>query len=552
MTDPLAAPQQNSESAGPATVVASTAPAVPLALVWRGAPLAVVVVRADGVVTHANPAAQRLLVENLAGLVGHDWWELLAARGASSEALGALRCAKPGDAAVELPMAAHGGSNLWVAWTRAEGQGEPAADPVVYFGQDVQRQVEAVAGLKQVRDAAQASSRVKSDFLANMSHEIRTPMTAILGYADLLVNEEGLDRAPPHRREALQAMQRNCEHLLTVVNDILDLSKIEAGRLEISPVTCSPAQIVHDVQLRFQVRAQAKGLTLHVDCSLALTRLVKTDPTRLRQILFNLVGNAIKFTHHGGVAVRLRETAGLPGQVRLQFDVQDTGIGMAPEAVERLFRPYSQADSSTSRRYGGTGLGLAISKHLANLLGGDITVASRPDHGSTFTVTVLADQAEESIAQPHTKAAPAVSFPLECDAADATGPPLAGLRLLLAEDGPDNQRLITYILTKAGAQVTLAENGREAVDAILGPGRSAGPFDVVLMDMQMPILDGYTATGQLRGAGYAQPIIALTAHSMASDRNRCLEAGCDDYFTKPIDRHKLIALVAEHAAKAAR
>ena len=397
--------------------------------------------------------------------------------------------------------------------------------------------------LEESSQAAEAANRSKSEFLANMSHEIRTPMTAILGFSDVLLGnleeEENLSAAA--------TIKRNGQYLLELINDILDLSKIEAGKLEVERIACSPSDVVGDVASLMRVRSEAKGLPLEIEYVGAVPETIQCDPTRLRQILINLVGNAIKFTETGSVRLVSRLVQGTARPSSLQLDVIDTGIGMTQEQAAKLFQPFTQADSSTARKYGGTGLGLTISKRLAEMLGGDITISSSAGKGSTFSVTVetgpldgvpMLENGTEAIAESKRKAkasaAPAVK--LDC-------------RILLAEDGPDNQRLISFVLKKAGADVTLAENGQIAHDKALAAREAAEPFDVILMDMQMPVMDGYTATGKLREADYTGPIVALTANAMADDDEKCREAGCDGYAAKPIDRAKLLATIAQYAGK---
>ncbi len=402
--------------------------------------------------------------------------------------------------------------------------------------------------LEEFNAMAQSANRAKSEFLANMSHEIRTPMTAILGFADMLLGEPGLDRAPPERVDALRTIQRNGKYLLELINDILDLSKIEAGKLEVERAACRPAQVLADVIALMQVRADAKNLPLRLEYEGPIPESIESDPLRLRQIFINLVGNAVKFTEAGSVRVvaRLLRRPGEPDV--FQVDVVDTGIGLSPEQQARLFQPFSQADSSTTRKYGGTGLGLAISKRLAEMLGGGIAVHSEPGQGSTFRVTVSAgDLPGVRMLEPGKEAA-APDAPAQ-DAPDAaTLRP--GARILLAEDGPDNQRLLAFLLKKAGAEVTVVENGQLAVDAAVAAHDTGSPFDLILMDMQMPVLDGYAATRHLRDRSYPGPIVALTANAMADDRRKCLEAGCNDYLSKPVDRKELLAVVRRWAAGA--
>ncbi|MEP0846694.1 MAG: PAS domain S-box protein [Phycisphaerae bacterium] len=419
-----------------------------------------------------------------------------------------------------------------------------------------QQLAEAIAQAHELAEKAEAASRAKSEFLANMSHEIRTPMTAILGYADLLLEDADLQRAPERRIDTIRTIHNNGQHLLQVINDILDISKIEAGRLEVERVRTSPAQLVADVQSLMKVRAAAKSLDLSVEFDGPLPEAVETDPTRLKQILVNLVGNAIKFTDVGRVRLitRYLDPAGAspapraPGarapHPKLQFEIVDTGIGMTPEQIGNLFRPFMQADTSMTRKYGGTGLGLSISKRLAEMLGGTITVNSQPGAGSTFVVTVSAGSLE-GVALHHN---PRELLTLQHVSVrdDRATPATLACRILLAEDGPDNRRLISHVLRKRGAHVTVVEDGNLAVHAALAAQHTSEPFHIILMDMQMPVMDGYEATALLRAKGYRGPIIALTAHAMESDRAKCLAAGCDDYASKPIDTAALVRMISRH------
>ena len=410
----------------------------------------------------------------------------------------------------------------------------------------LQKQVKArTTELERALIAAEAASRAKTEFLANMSHEIRTPMTAILGYTDLMFDP---DQSASDRIDCMQTIRRNGQHLLTVINDILDISKIEAGQMSVERIVCSPVQIVAEAASVMRGRAKEKGLDFEVQFEGEIPKTVLCDPTRLRQILVNLAGNAVKFTEVGGVRIRCRlEHGGAASESHLLFEVIDTGIGMSEEQIGRLFRPFTQADTSMTRKFGGTGLGLAISRRLAQLLGGDISVRCAPGQGCTFTLSVATgplDGVEMLLNPTEALATPeAVSSAKQPAGADGGAESVASARLLLAEDGPDNQRLIGFILRKAGYEVVVAENGRIAVERALAEQATGRPFDVILMDMQMPELDGYGAAAKLRAGGYNRPIIALTAHAMVGDCEKCLAAGCDDYATKPIDRAKLIALV---------
>jgi len=405
------------------------------------------------------------------------------------------------------------------------------------------------ARMRQERQFAEAASAAKADFLANMSHDIRVPMTAILGFADLLYTEGDIDQAPPERVRAVEAIQRNGRYLLELVNDILDISKVEAGKLDVAPVRCSPCQIVADVASLMRVRATKKGLHVDVGFEGPIPQTIHTDPTRLRQILVNLISNAVKFTATGRVRVGVRLQQDGP-EPNLIVEVSDTGIGMSEEQLARVFQPYSQAVPYTDREYGGTGLGLAISKRLAEMLGGNVSVTSRPGHGSTFRLSVAAGSLEGVTLLENLTEAALEAERTEQEQAARQSP--LDCRLLLAEDGPDNQRLISFVLRKAGADVVIADQGETAVELALAAESEGKPFDVVLMDMQMPVMDGYTAARTLRNAGYTRPIMALTAHAMTKDRQKCLDAGCDDYATKPIDRAKLLGMVARHVASTSR
>ncbi len=391
----------------------------------------------------------------------------------------------------------------------------------------------------EARRIAESANRAKSQFLANMSHEIRTPMTAILGYAELLLDST---LAETERKDTYAIIKRSGEHLLSVLSDILDLSKIEAGSVTVERLSCSPIEIADDVINLHRAKAGAKGLALSWRIDGLVPERIITDPTRLRQILINLVGNAVKFTEAGHVELTLRLIEG-ERQPAMEFTVADTGIGLSDEQMATLFTPFVQADSSTTRRYGGTGLGLVISKRMAELLGGSIDVACRPGQGCTFIATIATGPIAHVLRVDGLQRAQRSA---SSGVPDDSRPPLEGVRILLAEDGPDNQRLISLRLRKAGANVTLACNGRDAIHLV----QDGEPFDVILMDMQMPDVDGYEATRRLRAAGNSTPIIALTAHSLAGDRETCLAVGCDDYATKPIDFPGLIALCAAWTAEA--
>ena len=407
--------------------------------------------------------------------------------------------------------------------------------------------VRSMQSLEEEREKAELATRSKSEFLANMSHEIRSPLTAIMGFAELLLDPS---TPPDERRAHLQTIHRNGAHLLALINDILDLSKVEAGRLEVERLDCAPVEILEDVRALMAGKLREKKLVLGIDYETRIPRRIFTDAVRLRQILVNLIGNAIKFTEFGGIRVAVGfQPASEARGPRLYLRVSDTGIGMTPEQLARLFRPFVQADASTTRRFGGTGLGLSIARRLAQLLGGDIRAESQAGKGSSFTVEIETGTVDES--ELHD---PRADRGLARGAAPSTPAalPLArldGMQVLLAEDGRDNQRLISLVLQRAGAGVVLAENGRQACDHALEAQHGAHPFDVILMDMQMPELDGWSAAALLRSVGYDGPIVALTANTMDGDRERCLAAGCDDFASKPIDKPVLLATLARWRGK---
>ncbi len=384
--------------------------------------------------------------------------------------------------------------------------------------------------------AAEAAGQAKLEFLANMSHEIRTPLTAILGFAELLQDSS---ITPAERAEHVEIIARSGDHLLSIVNNVLDVSKLAAGQVIIESLPTDLPAILSDVASALRVGAAQKGLRLELSYDGPCPQEIRTDPLRLRQILLNLVSNAIKFTDRGTVQIRVRTVKAADGTSRLRLAVADSGIGMTAAQVGALFRPFVQADSSTSRRYGGTGLGLSISRQLAVLMGGDITVASEEGRGTTFTVDLpigVTDGAKTLLSASE-------AMVVESPGCAEERPSLRG-HILLVEDAIQNQRLLTTILRRAGADVTLASDGDAAIELALGSRAAGRPFDLILMDMQMPIVDGYAATRQLRAAGWSGPIVALTAHSMQGDRERCVAEGCDGYETKPVRAARLVATCA--------
>ena len=461
--------------------------------------------------------------------------------------------------------------------------------------------------LKDAKETAESANRTKSEFLANMSHEIRTPMTAILGFTDLLKDSF---HSPQDVQEYVHVIQRNGKHLLNVINDILDISKIEAGKMELEWADCEVESLVDQSTELMAVNAESKGLSLSIRYLGPIPRTIWTDAVRVRQTLMNLLGNAIKFTKTGGVSIAVRmatteeerrlceereddeEDDRFPRNHRhIVFEIIDTGIGIQSAKQKEVFDTFSQANTTSSRQFGGTGLGLSISQRLARLLGGNITLESKYRSGSTFRVFLTTgslegvamiepesrevvatdgivrlergkpvrdpDQAEDESAwrceergwlPPEKRIPSRITSPTPVSETPSPSPPsdavLAGKRILLVEDGVDNQRLISFFLKKSGAEVTVANHGEEGIREYHRSDNEGTPFDLILMDMQMPVCDGYRATTQLREGGCGLPIIALTAHAMEGDRRRCLEAGCDQYLSKPLKREELFEAIS--------
>jgi len=395
---------------------------------------------------------------------------------------------------------------------------------------DVTQRHEAESSLRDARALAETANRSKSEFLANMSHEIRTPMTSILGYVDLLRE----DAVSGTSRDYIETIRRNGYYLLDIINDILDLSKIEAGRVELVAEVFSPLRLVEDVRSIMSVRAAENQIGFEVACGERVPGTVCADQKRLKQILINLVGNAIKFTDQGTVTLSASYEQSTN---RLSFEVADTGIGMTERQLKRLFQPFTQVDASESRKHEGTGLGLAISQRLANMMGGEITVESESGIGSRFTASIDAGEVTDSqtpssgeLERDHSAPHPNDSSPLACS-------------VLVVDDRRDVRFLATRMLTTAGATIHEAEDGQEAVEQVQEMLRNDRLVDLILLDMQMPRLDGYRTAEQLRRIGYSGPIVALTADAMQGDMTRCIECGCNDYLSKPIDRAALLSCV---------
>lgn len=394
--------------------------------------------------------------------------------------------------------------------------------------------------LAEAKLMADSANQSKSEFLANMSHEIRTPLTAILGYCELLRDDVIAEHGPPRRMETIQTIYRAGEHLLTIINDVLDLSKIEADKLFTEKIETRLVSVLLEVDSLVRPRVTSKGVELRTALDTPVPDRIISDPTRLRQILVNLIGNAAKFTDTGYVGVRMRITRS--NDPKLRIEVEDTGAGMSPAQAEALFQPFTQADSSVTRKYGGSGLGLTISRRLARLLGGEVWLDyTSPGKGSRFVLELPLVEVPGSVLVHDLSSSTAVEpiEPLPTTTAKLSG------RILLAEDSEDNQRLISFHLEKAGAHVEIAVNGRIALEMLSAAESQRRPFDLLLTDMQMPEMDGYTLAKTLRARGNRIPIVALTAHAMADDRQKCQDAGCDAHTTKPINKLTLISTCAK-------
>ena len=403
--------------------------------------------------------------------------------------------------------------------------------------------------LEQAKIGAETANAAKSSFLANMSHEIRTPLGAIMGFAELLKDSK---TQPGEHVQYIDVIGRNSRSLLRVIDDILDLSKVESGRLAIEMVPVSLESLLSEVHELMRDQIRIKGLELRfvtrpahgqnagqnaVGAGPVLPKLILSDPTRLRQILINIVGNAAKFTSRGSIEITTQATQTEPSRWLIRIAVKDSGPGMTEAQVQRLFEPFVQADVSTTRQFGGSGLGLALSRRLARALGGDVTIEdSSVGRGSTFVITFSAQSLEVTNNPAPSPVSPKPSPEPE---------PLSGMKILLVEDSPDNQFLIHRLLTRMGAAVSIASNGRLGVEA--ATAEVDYPFDVVLMDIQMPIMDGYQAICELKKLNYQAPVIALTAHAMAEERQKTTRAGFASHVTKPIDRDELIRAIREQS-----
>ncbi|MBS0353443.1 MAG: transporter substrate-binding domain-containing protein [Proteobacteria bacterium] len=426
----------------------------------------------------------------------------------------------------DVEMTRKDGSRFWAQLSMKSIEPGNPARGLVSIIDDITPERDAFNAIAHAKELAEEAARTKADFVANMSHEIRTPMTAILGFTRRLLQTE----LNPKQRDDLQKVRVSAEHLLAIINDILDFSKIEAGKMNIERVSFTLSEVLSNVSAMIQERCTAKGLNLLIDIGSDVPSHLVGDPMRLTQVLTNYAGNALKFTEHGNIIIRVERLTGDGLESLLRFSVQDSGIGLSEDQRQRLFESFQQADGSISRKYGGTGLGLAISKRIATLLGGDVGVQSTPGKGSTFWFTARL-QVRTADEPPIIDIA--LTPPTEMHA-------IAGAHILVAEDNEIVQEVTKELLNDVGAKVAIAENGAQAVEMVKN-----GHFDLILMDMQMPVMDGLTATREIRKLpGFAaMPIIAVTANAMVEDRARCLSAGMNDHLGKPCQPEELFAML---------
>lgn len=487
-------------------------------------PEVVLSVAADGQLTYLNPHGEQMLAD--LGLERRDYTSIVP-----DNHLALIKQCLREHTTSRTIEASYGGRTL--LWTYA-----PVAtqQTVHCYAHEITEKKQAEEKAREAileKRSADAANQSKSAFLANMSHEIRTPLTAIIGFSESLLED---NHSPEERIDALNTVIRAGRHLLQIINEILDISKVEARQLQIEQLPVPLFDLLDDVKTLASLQAEAKGIKLVVEPIYPLPVSIISDPVRFRQILLNLISNAIKFTEVGSVTLRVTLST---VEKQLRIDVIDTGIGIAADKLPSLFKPFSQADSSTTRRFGGTGLGLYLAKQLAEKLGGTITVTSQEGVGTRFTATIATGELDDAILLMSTPKQRSTATAAQKTIYAPTSTVIGSV--LLADDNIDNQRLISLYLRNMGATVTIASNGAEAVEHAI-----AARYDLILMDMQMPVMDGMEATRRLRAAEYSQPIVALTADAMETDFSRAIDAGCDSFLTKPVDRTRFQEVVCRH------
>lgn len=493
-----------------------------------------------GIIFYANSCLARFVGQTLENTIGHLLSDFIF-EADRLEFLKLFEHAKSGRSKGEIRIKAAPGLTLATLFSMSSvtletGQGVSLVVTDLTEQKRLARSSEEVLMLKNLAEqtqaakaSAEAANHLKSAFLANMSHEIRTPLGAMIGFAELLADPEISDL---ERTSSIDVLMRNGHQLAAIINDILDLSKVESGHISLEKIPANPVEIAREVISLLSVMAGEKNIILELKMGSEVPKTVHTDPIRLRQILTNIVGNAIKFTRVGRVVVKIAAVLRSESLTTVTFDVSDTGVGIPEHDVNKLFQVFSQADESITRKFGGTGLGLVLSKKLAQAMGGDVElVETQLNKGSVFRISIEATRGADAMETASSKIL-----------APHRGNALANVKVLLVEDSPDNQQLISRILAKEGVALETADNGLEGVEKAL-----SGNHDLVLMDIQMPVLDGYSATQRLRAEGYTKPIVALTAHAMSEIKEKCKEAGCSDHLTKPINFKQLIAVVTKYA-----
>ncbi len=494
----------------------------------------VIIADANGAAEWANDAFTALTEYELSEIVGRPPGALLQGPDTDPATVQHIRerLAARQNVSTEILNYTKSGHSYWISLEVDPVFGEDGAlINFVATQMDITARREREAQLKQATERAELANQAKSQFLANMSHEIRTPLNGILGFTEILLRTT----ANPRRRTGRfsSTIRNSGQHLLALINDVLDLSKIEAGQLLVESLPCSPHQVIAETVSILRVRGIEKGIELDYRWQGPIPQQIHTDPYRLKQLLMNLVGNAIKFTDEGSVLIVAHLAPSSEGY-QLVLEVRDTGVGIPEEKLEAIFDPFVQADNSITRRYGGTGLGLAIGRKIATALGGDLRATSTVGRGSTFVVRIAAGMLDDNAMleqSPHTAGSDVRQT--EADVYDLTG-----LRILVVDDGETNRKLIGLMLERRGAEIHMAENGKVAAETSL-----LFPFDIILMDMQMPVMDGYTSTRRIREQGFTGPIVALTAHAMEGDRRSANARGCSEYLSKPIDFDVLLQTV---------